>query len=166
VIDSVFWISLASVILSILVLIGSSLAFGRILADLEYQHTAGLNGVRRIQSHVSLRTHAKRMLLGLFGLVRGIMGLMTVDLLVQYWVAGILFLILLVVFAISSVLDWFAERDSVRILFLEREAYLSGTPGPQGKRGEQGEPGDKGRSGDLEGIYSVKPVEKTAGEPT
>jgi hypothetical protein len=135
---SAFWVAIATIILSVFVLIGASLSFGRILADLEYQDTAGINGVRHIQSHVSLRTQGKRIMLGLFGLSLGIMALTTLDIAWQYSVSGLLLLVILIIFGTSSILDWFSERDSVRILFHEREAQLTGTREPRGTSGEQG----------------------------
>ena len=150
---SAFWLALTTIVLSIFVIVGSALAFGRILADLEYQETAGLNGVRHIQSHVSLRTQGKRIMLGLFGLTLGIMALTTLDIAWQYSFAGLLFLLILLLFGVSSVLDWFSERESVRILFHEREARLSGTPGPKGDTGPAGPQGEPGQ------VVRVEPAE-------
>jgi hypothetical protein len=152
----VFWLAIATILLSIFVIIGSALAFGRILADLEYQTTAGLNGVRRIQSHVGLRTHGKRILLGLFGLVLGIMGVTTLDIVWQYNVGGLLFILILILFGASSVLDWFAERESVRILLLERESYLAGMP--HEPKESTGDPLPPRPHDDSTGIYTVGPA--------
>ena len=153
-----FWVALAMILLSIFVIVGSSLSFGRILADLEYQYTAGINGVRRIQSRVSLRTHGKRILLGLFGLSVGIMGLTTADIVWQYEVAGRLLILVLLLFGFSSVLDWYAERESVRLLFLERESQRPIAQGAQGAQGPQG------AAGDSSGVYGVGPMGPTGAQ--
>ena len=116
---ALFALLLASVALGVLLLLTSGAAFGRILADLEYQYAAGLNGVRRIQSWVNLRTHGNRIILGLFALTTGVLALTDSTLLWRTWTARALFLVVLVGYTVSSVLDWIDQRRQVRILLKE-----------------------------------------------
>ena len=146
----VFWPSLAMIALGIVLVLASGAAFGRILADLEYQLAAGLNGVRRIQSKVNLRTHGNRIMLGVFALGVGIMGLTSLSLVWQNWISGILFLGVLTIFCASSMLDWLAERRQVGLLIRERRAGPkgeTGAPGPAGPTGATGATGETGAAG-------------------
>lgn len=118
--EAVFWPAVATIALGLLLVLISGAAFGRILADLEYQLAAGVNGVRRIQSRVNLRTHGNRVMIGVFALTIGIMGLTALSIVWQNWIAGVLFLVVLAVYCSSSVLDWLAERRQVHILLNER----------------------------------------------
>ena len=63
--EALIGLLVATAVVALVLLVASSAAFGRIFADLEYQYAAGLNGVRRIQSRVNLRTHGNRILLAL-----------------------------------------------------------------------------------------------------
>lgn len=121
---------IASITLGVLLLLVSGAAFGRILADIEYQYAAGINGVRRIQSRVNLRTHGNRILLGLFALVTGILGLTDLTIVWRTWVGRVLFLLLLMIFALASVVDWLDERSQVRYLLKERADAQSSEGAP------------------------------------
>jgi hypothetical protein len=123
------WLQVAAIVLGVLLLLASAAAFGRILADLEYQLAAGLNGVRRIQSHINLRTHGNRIGLALFTLVAGVLGLLDAGPAWREWVARALFLAVLAGYTVSSILDWLAERAQVRLLLRERDEGLHG-PAP------------------------------------
>lgn len=135
--ENVSWLSISTIMLALLLIGASSAAFGRILADLEYQIATGINGVRRIQSRVNLRTHGKRVMLGVFALVVGIMGLTSISLIWQNWISGALFLGVLAAFAVSSLLDWAAERRQMLLLIRERER----------EEEEAGKPGDAAAGG-------------------
>ena len=136
-----------TVALSLALMIASSAAFGRILADLEYQYAAGLNGVRRIQSWVNLRTHGNRVLLAVFALVVAALGLIGVDGVLRAWVLRLLFVLVLLTYTASSILDWIAERKQVRLLLTEGDHGLPGPVGPQGERGPAGPAGPAGNGG-------------------
>lgn len=144
---ALFGLLLATIGLSLVLALTSMAAFGRILADLEYQHLAGLNGVRRIQSHVNLRTHGNRVLLGLVFLVLSVFVLIDMPDLWRTWAARVLLVLLLVAFAASSLVDWRAERQQVALLLKERDLGLHGPPGPQGPAGPQGTVGPQGETG-------------------
>lgn len=144
---------IAATVLGVLLMLTSGAAFGRILADLEYQVAAGLNGVRRIQSHINLRTHGNRIGLGLFVLTTSMLTFADVDLTWRTWISRVLFLLVLASYTLSSILDWLDERSQVRLLLRERERDRggpqgpAGPSGPAGPRGVAGEPGESG-SGD------------------
>lgn len=123
---------LATLGLSMALVLVSSAAFGRILADLEYQHLAGLNGVRRIQSAVNLRTHGNRVLLGLVFLVLAVLVLMDVQEIWRVWTSRLLLVTMLLAFAASSVCDWLDERRCVRLLLTERRGSTEHAP-PEGR---------------------------------
>jgi hypothetical protein len=134
---------IATVALSVLLVLISTATVGRILADLEYQYATGLDGVRRIQSYVNLRTHGNRVWLGLFALTVSILSLTDVSLLWRTWVGRLMFLAVLTSYAVSSCLDWRAERQQVRLLLRERERERERGPmGPQGIVGPQGISGE------------------------
>ena len=139
-----FVLLLLTTMLGVMLVVASSAAFGRILADLEYQYEAGLNGVRRIQSRINLRTHGNRILLGLLALVSGVLALSDVPDFWRIWVVRALFVFVLAGYTVSSILDWLDERKQVRILLRERE---QGPPGPAGPRGETGLTGPRGERG-------------------
>lgn len=113
---------LLTTMLGVLLVLVSSAAFGRIMADLEYQYAAGLNGVRRIQSWVNLRTHGNRVFLGLLALTTGVLAFTDVPDFWRVWVTRALFVGVLISYTVSSILDWRDERRQVRMLLREREA--------------------------------------------
>ena len=145
--EDVFWLAVSTVVLAVVLFGASGFAFGRILADLEYQLAAGVNGVRRIQSKVNLRTHGNRIMLAVFGLAVGIMGLTPLSILWQNWISGVLFIGVLMIYSASSIMDWMAERKQVRLLLRERDLGMHGPPGPQGPAGPQGTVGPQGEVG-------------------
>ena len=118
--EALIGLLVATAVVALVLLVASAAAFGRIFADLEYQYAAGLNGVRRIQSRVNLRTHGNRIMLALFALFTAVLALMDVTLIWRTWAGRLLFLLVLLVYAASSVLDWRAERRQVAILLRER----------------------------------------------
>ena len=118
-----FCLLLLTLGLSLLVLLTSAAAFGRVLADLEYQHLANLNGVRRIQSHVNLRTHGNRVLLALVFGTLAVLALIEMPDLWRIWAGRVLLVMLLAAYAASSILDWLAERKQVRLLLEEGRLY-------------------------------------------
>lgn len=115
-----------TVVLAVLLLIASTAMLGRKLADLEYQREAGINGVRRIQAWINIRTHANRMGLGLAFLTTSILTLMDESLVMRTWVARILLVGVLAGYTVSSILDWLDERRQVRILLRESRAPAGG----------------------------------------
>jgi sterol desaturase/sphingolipid hydroxylase (fatty acid hydroxylase superfamily) len=135
--DVLFVLLLAALVASIVLLLASGASAGRILADIEYQRAAGINGIRRIQAIINARTHGNRIFLGLAFLVICILALTDVPLGVRSWTSRILILSTLVVFTVSSVLDWFDHRRQVHLL-LKRGAHNcehSKEAGPAGPAG-------------------------------
>ena len=132
-------------VLGVLLILVSSAAFGRILADLEYQYAAGLNGVRRIQSRVNLRTHGNRVFLGLLALITGVLAFTDVPDFGRIWVTRALFVGVLLGYTLSSILDWIDERKQVRLILKERD--MEHRHGPAGPRGETGLTGLTGLTG-------------------
>lgn len=106
-------------VLAVVLVLASSMTLGRKVADLEYQIAAGLNGVRRIQSWINIRTHSNRIVLGLAFLVMTMMRFADVAPEWRAWIAYGLFTLVLGAYAVSSVKDWLDERRQVRLLLLE-----------------------------------------------
>ncbi len=119
-----FGLLLLTLGLSLILVLTSAAAFGRILSDIEYQHLAEINGVRRIQSFVNLRMHGNRVLLGLVFGTLAVMALIDMPELWRIWAGRVLLVLLLVAYAASSVFDWFAERRQVAILMREQRQGL------------------------------------------
>jgi hypothetical protein len=111
-----------TLLLSLVLIIVSSAALGRKLADLEIQVEKGIQGAPRIQSIVNLRVHMNRLLLGLCFFLIPVLLLADSPLLWRTWVNRILFLVMLSSYSISSVLDWLDERKQVRLLIAEEDA--------------------------------------------
>jgi hypothetical protein len=105
-----------TIVLAALLVLSSTAALGRQLADLEYQTSAKLNGIRWIQSWVNLRIHTNRILLGLTFVLTSILGLIDVPIDYRLWVSGILIVLLLTSYVVCAFLDWMAERKQVDIL--------------------------------------------------
>lgn len=121
----VFWGLLGLVVilvLAVLLVLASTATLGRKLADMEYQEVAGINGVRRIQAWVNVRTHGNRIGLGITAIVIGILILASVPL---FWLVVIVVVLLICVFAgyaYSSIQDWLDERKQVHLLLAEQRA--------------------------------------------
>lgn len=101
---------------AILLLVSSALMLGRKLADLGYQRAAGLNGVRRIQSHINIRTHANRVALALAFLVIAFLVVFGLELWWRTLVIRVLVIAVLSNYAASSLLDWLDEDRQMRLL--------------------------------------------------
>lgn len=112
---------LLTLALSLLLVLVSSAAFGRILSDIEYQQLTGINGVRRIQSRVNLRTHGNRIVLGLVFGTLAVLALIEMPELWRVWAGRGMLVLMLAGYAVSSVLDWCDERRQVRYLLKERD---------------------------------------------
>ena len=110
--------------LGVLLVLTASAALGRKLSDLEYQIEAGINGIRRIQSHINVRVHANRVLLGLVFIATNVLTLADAPLLWRTWIGRVLFILVLVDFTMSAVLDWFSERQQVRLLLREKQQQV------------------------------------------
>jgi hypothetical protein len=119
---------LAAVGLGVLLVLASAMALGRKLADLEYQHAAGLNGVRQIQCWVNIRTHALRVMLGLALLTVTIGTLAGLEPERQGRLELGLLLVVLAAYAASSLLDWRSERAQVALLIAERTPAIREAP--------------------------------------
>jgi hypothetical protein len=115
-----FWMLVGTLILSVLLLLASSLTLGRKLADLEYQIAAGINGIRRIQSWVNIRTHANRVFLALAFLIVALLSLTDVPGFWRTWVDRVLLILVLANYTLSSILDWIDDRRQVALLLAEQ----------------------------------------------
>jgi hypothetical protein len=110
-----------SIVLSILLLFVSTAILGRQVGDLEYQIAAKTNGIRRTQSWVNIRTHSNRIVMAIAFLATAIIGL--ADLFYPYgpWIGRSLFILVIIVFTISSIMDWIAENKQVSMLMKYNE---------------------------------------------
>jgi hypothetical protein len=115
-----FWMLVGSLILSVLLLFASGMTLGRKLADLEYQYAAGINGIRRIQSWVNIRTHGNRVLLALAFLIVAVLSLTDAPVFWRTWVSRALLLLVLANYTLSSILDWIDDRRQVALLLAEQ----------------------------------------------
>ena len=111
---------LSTLALSLILVLVSSAAFGRILSDIEYQQLTGINGVRRIQSRVNLRTHGNRIVLGLVFGTLAVLTMIEMPGIWRVWTGRGLLVLMLAGYAASSVLDWLAERAQLKHLLKER----------------------------------------------
>jgi hypothetical protein len=112
----------ATLLLSLVLIIFSSAALGRKLADLEIQIEKGVHGAPRIQSMVNLRVHFNRLLLGLCFFLIPVLLLADAPLIWRTWVNRILFLVMLTSYTVSAILDWLDERKQVRLLIAAEDA--------------------------------------------
>lgn len=111
--DILFYLA---IVFSVPLLFISIMAVGKHVADLQYQIAAKLNGIRWIQSWIGLRTHFNRVLFAAVFLIVSVIGLFDVDLTIRMWVGRSLWLLLLLTYFASSILDWKAEQKQLRIL--------------------------------------------------
>lgn len=111
--DVLFW---SSLLLSIPLFIISLMAVGKHVADLQYQVAANLNGIRWIQSWINLRTHANRVAFAFAFTLTSVLGIFDVEYITRSWIGRVVFLIVLVAFLLSAILDWFAENRQLKIL--------------------------------------------------
>lgn len=118
-----FWLAVAMAASAITLLMSSALMLGRKLADLGYQRAAGLNGVRRIQSHINIRTHANRVALGLAFLIVAFLVVFGLD---PWWrtlVTRVLVIAVLGNYTASSLLDWLDEDRQMRLLLRDDDHH-------------------------------------------
>lgn len=127
-----WWLSLAAVLFGIPLMMMAMAMVGRKVTDLEYQIAAELDGVRRIQAVVNIRTHTLRVLLGLAFAVAGMMTLANAP---SFWsslVSGVLLVGVLSGYMVAAVLDWLDDQKQVRILLdqeiAEHAAHGGGLP--------------------------------------
>jgi hypothetical protein len=116
------WLLVAVGVLSLTLILSSMATLGRKIADLEYQIEAGVNGVRRIQAWINARTHANRVFLGLTFLTTSVLAISDVPPLWRTWIGRVLFILVLLAYTASSVLDWLDERRQVKLLLREQAA--------------------------------------------
>lgn len=114
-----FWLGVAMAVVALALLLSASLMLGRKLADHGYQQAAGLNGVRRIQSVINIRTHGNRVALGLVFLIAAFLIVFDLELWWRTLVTRSLIVTLLLGYTVSSVLDWGDEDAQMRILLKE-----------------------------------------------
>jgi hypothetical protein len=116
------WLLVLVGVLSLTLILASMATLGRKLADLEYQSVAGINGVRRIQAWINARTHANRVFLGLTFLATSVLTISDIPPLTRTWIGRVLFILVLLAYTVSSVLDWLDERAQVKILLRENQS--------------------------------------------
>lgn len=120
--EILFWLLIVTLASSVLLLLASSVTMGRKLAELEYQYAAGINGIKRIQSWMNVRTHFNRIFLALAFLIASVLTLLGVQTFWTLWGIRILLIAVLVNYTLSSILDWRDEhRQTVLFLAEERE---------------------------------------------
>jgi hypothetical protein len=106
-------------LLSVTLVVFSSGAAGRKLADIDVMRLRGVNGVRAIAARVQLRTQINRIALGIaFGLL-GLLVIAAVDPIVVRYVARVGLVGILTMFAVSSVIDWRDDREQLRLVINE-----------------------------------------------
>lgn len=105
------------------VLLGATLmSLGNVLNDIVYQRARRINGIRKIQSHVNLRTDVNRVVLATVLGTISILGIMYPnDILYVFYISRLLLLGALLMFMISSLLDIFAETKQLEILLRTEE---------------------------------------------
>lgn len=108
-----------TLVFSVLLVLISAGTTGRKLADLEYQQAAGINGVRKIQSWVNIRTHVNRVFLGAAVLLMLSLSLAEAPLWMRLWVNSVLPMLVIASYALASSLDWRDERRQLRIIMAQ-----------------------------------------------
>lgn len=123
------WLVVEDVILTSLLYITLFFAFGllvtsaatavRKLIDLEYQKFAGLDGIRKIQSHINILTQINSFALGLMFII--ITGLLLGDapMWVRTWVNRFMFAVLMGSFFGSSIFYWRSEKKQLKLSMQE-----------------------------------------------
>lgn len=101
---------------SLLLVIISTVSLGKQIADIEYQMTMHLNGIRRLESNINFRKHLGRLIVGFIFLSVTITAYMSMPIIYRTWIARIEFVSLLTYMFISSILDWIAEYKQLHIL--------------------------------------------------
>jgi hypothetical protein len=123
---TLFWMLIGTLVLSVLLLFASGMTLGRKVADLEYQLAKDINGIRRIQSWVNIRTHANRVFLALAFLIVALLSLLIdVQSFWRVWIDRVLLILVLVNYTVSSVLDWLDDR---RLMALDLAEHAKGSP--------------------------------------
>lgn len=110
---------LASIALSFALVLVSTAAAGRTMADLERQAERGVTGTPRIQAWVNLRTNLNRAALGVVFATINLMLLANAPEPYRMWTNRSLWTLLLASFVVMGILDWIAERDQVRLAMRE-----------------------------------------------
>jgi hypothetical protein len=119
------WLLVAVGALSLTLILAATATLGRKLADLEYQRVTGINGVRRLQAWINARTHANRVFLGLTFLTTSVLAISDVPPLWRTWIGRVLFILVLLAYTVSSVLDWLDERRQVKLILAEQRAGVA-----------------------------------------
>jgi hypothetical protein len=130
-----FWMGVAMAAVSTTLLISSALMMGRKLADLSYQRAAGLNGVRRIQSIINIRTQANRVALGLAFLIAAFLIVFDLELWWRTLAIRSMVIAVLLGYTLSATLDWLDEDRQMKILLREPDGHRHPDRGPDGRAG-------------------------------
>jgi hypothetical protein len=120
---------------SVTLVIFSSATIGRKLADRDVLDIRGINGVRRIEITIKIRTQANRLLLGLvFGLI-AILILVDAPPEWRAWSSRLGIMIMLASFTFASIQDWRDDREQLRLVMKEElEAPVPEAVGHEGKQ--------------------------------
>jgi hypothetical protein len=108
-----------SIAIGILLILISMAAAGRSAADLERQAERGVSGSPRIQAWVNLRTYLNRVAFGGVFVTINIMLVAGAPEVWRMWTFRTLWTVLLASYLLTSVLDWAAEREQVRLSMRE-----------------------------------------------
>ena len=111
--------------LSVVLVIFSSAAGGRKLADRDVMHIAGINGVRSLEISIKLRIAFCRLVLGLaFGVVC-ILTFIPESAPWRGWFGRIALVGTLGLFSFASVKDWIDDQKQLRLVASERDVRMA-----------------------------------------
>lgn len=114
-----------ALVFSALLMLVSGAMCGRKLAEIEYQREAGINGVQRIEAWINLRTHVNRVVLGTSFMIPTFLSLGDLLPATRMWISWGVLIGMLMLYVISSILDWLDERRQVKLLMRARQQTLS-----------------------------------------
>lgn len=117
--DLYAWSLGMAILCSVALILVAAATLGRKLADYEFQVASGINGVRRIQAYINMRSNVNRISFGLVYLATTTLALTDLDIVYRTYISRFLFILLLAMYTRSAVIDWFDERKQMRILVLE-----------------------------------------------
>lgn len=110
-----YYLLWASLISSCLCLGLSTAMVGRKVTMLSYQKMKGINGSAHIESVRNVRTHSMRVLVGITFAMIAILLLADSWVMVRQWVNRILFVLIPLLYFITSILDWNGEDKQLEI---------------------------------------------------
>ena len=114
------WSLGVAILCSVALILVAAATLGRKLADYEFQVVSGINGVRRIQAYINMRSNVKPDLFSVWCIsLTTTLALTDLDIVYRTYISRFLFILLLALYTRSAVIDWFDERKQMRLLVLE-----------------------------------------------